>query len=316
MRHLTAMIAMGGNSLSPKGEAGTITQQFSHTRETLDGIGNFIERGYNLCINHGNGPQVGNELLRMDLTHEKVPPLPLGVCVAGTQGTIGYMIQQSLQNKLRDMRIDREVVTLVTQVIVDKNDPSIKNPSKYVGVRYHDDEIKLLAEKFNWSVKEQEPGQWRRVVPSPMPEYIMHGKSIKTLVDRGTIVIASGGGGIPVFNDSSGHLEGLDAVIDKDYAAAKLGRILHAEELWIITDVDHVYSNFGTSIQEAIQSLTRIEAEELYNKGVFQQGSIGPKIRAAIHFLKYHGKKVIITSIPCIQDALDGKAGTEIRNEA
>ena len=316
MRHITAMIAMGGNSLSPKGETGTITQQFSHTREALDGIGNFIERGYNLCINHGNGPQVGNELLRMNLTHEKVPPLPLGVCVAGTQGTIGYMIQQSLQNKLRDMKIDREVVTLVTQVIVDKNDPYIKDPSKYVGVRYDDDEVKLLAEKFDWSIKEQEPGQWRRVVPSPMPEYIMHGKSIKALVDRGTIVIASGGGGIPVFNDSSGHLEGLDAVIDKDYVAAKLGRILRAEELWIITDVDHVYSNFGTSIQEAIQSLTRIEAEELYNKGVFQQGSIGPKIRAAIHFLKYHGKKVIITSIPYIQDALDGKAGTEIRNEA
>ena len=310
------MIAMGGNSLSPKGEAGTITQQFAHTRETLDGIGNFIELGYNLCINHGNGPQVGNELLRMDLTHDKVPPLPLGVCVAGTQGSIGYMIQQSLQNKLRDMKVDREVVTMVTQVIVDKNDPSIKDPSKYVGTRYSENEAKSLAKIFSWSIKEQEPGQWRRVVPSPMPEYIMHGKSIKALVDRGTIVIASGGGGIPVFNHPNGHLEGLDAVIDKDYAAAKLGRILHAEELWIITDVDHVYSNFGTSIQEAIQSLTRIEAEELYNKGVFQQGSIGPKIKAALHFLKYHGKKVIITSIPCIKDALDGKAGTEIRNEA
>jgi carbamate kinase len=312
----TAMIAMGGNSLSPKGEAGTITQQFAHTRETLDGIGNFIELGYNLCINHGNGPQVGNELLRMDLTHDKVPPLPLGVCVAGTQGSIGYMIQQSLQNKLRDMKVDREVVTMVTQVIVDKNDPSIKDPSKYVGARYSENEAKSLAKIFGWSIKEQEPGQWRRVVPSPMPEYIMHGKSIKALVDRGTIVIASGGGGIPVFNHPNGHLEGLDAVIDKDYSAAKLGRILHAEELWIITDVDHVYSNFGTSIQEAIQSLTRVEAEELYNKGVFQQGSIGSKIKAALHFLKYHGKKVIITSIPCIKDALDGKAGTEIRNEA
>ena len=312
----TAMIAMGGNSLSPKGETGTITQQFAHTRETLDGIGNFIELGYNLCINHGNGPQVGNELLRMDLTHDKVPPLPLGVCVAGTQGSIGYMIQQSLQNKLRDMKVDREVVTMVTQVIVDKNDPSIKDPSKYVGARYSENEAKSLAKIFGWSIKEQEPGQWRRVVPSPMPEYIMHGKSIKALVDRGTIVIASGGGGIPVFNHPNGHLEGLDAVIDKDYAAAKLGRILHAEELWIITDVDHVYSNFGTSIQEAIQSLTRIEAEELYNKGVFQQGSIGPKIKAALHFLKYHGKKVIITSIPCIKDALEGNAGTEIRNEA
>ena len=310
------MIAMGGNSLSPKGEAGTITQQFAHTRETLDGIENFIERGYNLCINHGNGPQVGNELLRMDLTHDKVPPLPLGVCVAATQGSIGYMIQQSLQNKLRDMKVDREVVTMVTQVIVDKNDPSIKDPSKYVGARYSENEAKSLAKKFGWSIKEQETGQWRRVVPSPMPEYIMHGKSIKALVDRGTIVIASGGGGIPVFNDPTGHLEGLDAVIDKDYAAAKLGRILHAEELWIITDVDNVYLSFGTDNQEILRIITTSDAKKLYNKGEFQQGSIGPKIKAALHFLKYHGEKVIITSIPCIQDALEGNAGTEIRNEA
>jgi len=310
------MIAMGGNSLSPKDEAGTITQQFAHTRETLDGIGNFIERGYNLCINHGNGPQVGNELLRMDLTHDKVPPLPLGVCVAGTQGSIGYMIQQSLQNKLRDMKVDREVVTMVTQVIVDKNDPSIKDPSKYVGARYPENEAKSLAKIFGWSIKEQEPGQWRRVVPSPMPEYIMHGKSIKALVDRGTIVIASGGGGIPVYNNADAHLEGLDAVIDKDYAAAKLGRILHAEELWIITDVDNVYLSFGTNNQEILRTITTSDAEKLYKKGEFQKGSIRPKIKAALHFLKYHGEKVIITSIPCIKDALEGNAGTEIRNEA
>ena len=309
------MIAMGGNSLSPKGEAGTISQQFSHTRETLDGITHFIDRGYNLCINHGNGPQVGNELLRMDLTHNKVPPIPLGICVAGTQGTIGYMIQQSLQNKLRDLNIDREVVTLVSQVIVDENDPSITKPSKFVGARYSKKEALSLAKKFHWIIKEQEPNLWPRVVPSPMPKYIMHGKSIKSLVDRGTIVIASGGGGIPVFNNSDGHLEGLDAVIDKDYSAAKLGRILHAEELWIITDVDNIYLNYGTDQQESIRTLSTTEAENLYEKGEFQQGSIAPKIKAAIHFLKYHGEKVIITSIPCIKAALDGKAGTEIRNE-
>ena len=312
----TAIIAMGGNSISPKGETGTIQQQFSHTRETVEGISHFIEHGYNLCINHGNGPQVGNELLRMDLTHGQVPSLPLGVCVAGTQGTIGYMIQQSLQNKLRDMELDREVVTLVTQVIVDKDDPTIQEPTKFVGPWYTEKEIRPFVEKFGWFIKEQEPGQWRRVVPSPMPEYIMHGKSIKALVDRGTIVIASGGGGIPVYNDDSGHLEGLDAVIDKDYTAAKMGRIIRAQELWIITDVDNVYHHFGTDKQEAIQSMARAEAENLYEKGEFQQGSIGPKIKAAIHFLKYHGEKVIITSIPCIKAALNGAAGTEIRNEA
>ena len=262
----TAIIAMGGNSISPKGETGTIQQQFSHTRETVEGISHFIEHGYNLCINHGNGPQVGNELLRMDLTHDRVPSLPLGVCVAGTQGTIGYMIQQSLQNKLRDMELDREVVTLVTQVIVDKDDPTIQEPTKFVGPWYTENEIRPFVEKFDWSVKEQEPGQWRRVVPSPMPVYIMHGKSIKSLVDRGTIVIATGGGGIPVYNDAE-HLEGLDAVIDKDYTAAKLGRILHAEELWIITDVEYVYHNFGRFDQLPIQGLTSSEAKKLYENG-------------------------------------------------
>ena len=316
MHNPTAMIAIGGNSLSPKGETGTIQQQFAHTRETLEGISHFIDRNYNLCINHGNGPQVGNELLRMDLTHDQVPPLPLGVCVAGTQGTIGYMIQQSLQNKLRDMEVDREVVTLVTQVIVYENDPTIQVPTKFVGPRYTETEIKLLAEKFGWTVKEQEPGQWRRVVSSPMPEYIMHGKSIKALVDRGTIVIATGGGGIPVYNNDSRHLEGMDAVIDKDYTAAKLGRIIRAEELWIITDVEHIYRNFGTLKQKPIREMTRSEAKKHYENGEYQKGSIGPKIKAAMHFLKYHGDKVIVTSIPCIKDALDGNAGTVIRNEA
>ena len=310
----TAIIAMGGNSISPKGETGTIQQQFSHTRETVEGISHFIERGYNLCINHGNGPQVGNELLRMDLTHDQVPALPLGVCVAGTQGTIGYMVQQSLQNKLRDMELDREVVTLVTQVIVDQDDPTIQEPTKFVGPWYTEKEIRPFVEKFGWFIKEQEPGQWRRVVPSPMPEYIMHGKSIKSLVDRGTIVIATGGGGIPVYNDAE-HLEGLDAVIDKDYTAAKLGRIIHADELWIITDVEYVYRNYGRFDQLPIQSLTSSEAKKLYDNGEFQKGSIGPKIKAAMHFLKYHGDKVVITSIPCIKDAIEGNAGTIIRND-
>ena len=305
---------MGGNSISPKGETGTIQQQFSHTRETVEGISHFIEHGYNLCINHGNGPQVGNELLRMDLTHDQIPSLPLGVCVAGTQGTIGYMIQQSLQNKLRDMELDREVVTLVTQVIVDKDDPTIQEPTKFVGPWYTENEIRPFVEKFGWSVREQEPGQWRRVVPSPMPEYIMHGKSIKSLVDRGTIVIATGGGGIPVYNDAE-HLEGLDAVIDKDYTAAKLGRIIYAEELWIITDVEYVYRNYGRFDQLPIQELKSSEAKKLYDNGEFQKGSIGPKIKAAMHFLKYHGDKVVITSIPCIKDAIEGNAGTIIRND-
>ena len=312
----TVMIAMGGNSISPKNGTGSINEQFKRTRQALQGIAHFIDRDYNLCINHGNGPQVGNEIMRMELTQETIPPLPLGICVASTQGSIGYMIQQSLQNKLRDMKIDREVVTLVSQVIVDKNDDSFREPSKFIGKRYTKEEAEHLTSENGWNFKEQEKERYRRVVPSPMPDYIMHGKSIKALVDRGTIVIASGGGGIPVYNNDLDHLEGLDAVIDKDYSAAKMGRIIRAQELWIITDVEGVYENFGSVQQEKINSMTRAEAEQLYDKGAFQRGSIAPKIKAAIHFLKYHGKKVIITSIPHIEDALNGRAGTEIRNEA
>ena len=310
------MIAMGGNSISPKSGTGRIEEQFERTREAFDGISHFIKRGYNLCINHGNGPQVGNEIMRMELTQDTVPPLPLGVCVASTQGSIGYMIQQCLQNKLREMEIDREVVTLVSQVIVDENDDSFKEPTKYIGKRYTKQEADEMSTDFSWHFKEQEEGKYRRVVPSPMPEYIMHGKSIKALVDRGTIVIASGGGGIPVYKNSLGKLEGLDAVIDKDYSAAKMGRIIRAHELWIITDVDAVYKNFGSSNQKRVSSMTKKEAEKLYDEGLFQKGSIAPKVRAAIHFLKHHGNKVIITSIPHIEDALNGSAGTEIRNEA
>ena len=310
----TIMIALGGNSLSPKGSLGTVGEQFSFTRRTMEHLSEFILKDYNICITHGNGPQVGNELLRMDLTNDIVPPLPLGMCVANTQGQIGYMVQQTLQNKLRDLEVDREVVTLVTQVLVDKNDKSIKNPTKFVGARYTKREINKLAKKLNWSVKEQEPGSWRRVVPSPMPEYIMHGKSIKALVDRGTIVIAFGGGGIPVFNNDNGQIEGLDAVIDKDFSAAKMGRIIRAQELWIISDIDYLYSNFGTGNARPIKEIGTKELKSLYNQNIFQEGTIKPKIKAALHFLKHHGDKVVITSIDKIKLAIEKKSGTIIRN--
>ena len=313
MKNPTVMVALGGNSLSPKGKTISIEDQFRHTRKTMDGLSNFIDLNYNICITHGNGPQVGNELLRMDLTNEQVPPLPLGVCVANTQGQMGYMIQQTLQNKLRDMNIDREVVTLVTQVIVDKNDESINNPTKYIGPRYSKKDIRPLSNKFNWKIKEQEPGIWRRVVPSPMPDYIMHGKSIKALVDRGTIVIAFGGGGIPVYNDDKHKIEGLDAVIDKDYSAAKMGRIIRAQELWIISDIEYLYRNFGEENQTPYKEISFQDLISLYKNNSFQEGTIKPKIKAAIHFLKHHGEKVVITSINNIQNALNDQSGTIIR---
>ena len=306
------MVALGGNALSPKDQTGTIKEQFERTRQSLNGIMEFIDIGYNICITHGNGPQVGNELLRMDLTHEQVPPLPLGLCVAATQGTIGYMIQQSLQNKLRAFELDREVVTLVTQVRIDENDSAISNPTKFIGKTYSEETAKSYANKLGWDIAEQNPGEWRRVVPSPLPHYVMHGKSIKALVDRGTIVLAAGGGGIPVYNDKDYRLKGLDAVIDKDLTAAKLGRVIRAQELWIITDIDYVYLRFKKEGQKAISKMTTIEAKKYLQEGEFKKGSMAPKIKAALYFLKYHGKEVIITSIDNIKHAIKKEAGTRI----
>ena len=308
----SVIIALGGNALSPKDEAGTIYQQFAHTRESLAAIMHFVELGYNICLTHGNGPQVGDELYRMELTHNTIPPLPLGVCVAETQGSIGYMVQQSLQNELKEKNIDREVVTLITQTIVDKNDPSISNPKKYIGRRYDKETAQKLAKQFNWKVKEQEPGSWRQVVPSPMPQFIEHGRSIQTLVDNGTIVIASGGGGIPTFWNDDNKLEGINAVIDKDLSGALLGRVIKSNELWIITDLDQAYLNFGKENQEPILNISSETAKQYFDEGHFMAGSMGPKIQAALYFLKHHGEKAVITSINGIDDAIAGKNGTTI----
>ena len=308
----TAIIALGGNALSQKKQAGTIAEQFNNTRHSFEQIMEFLRRDYKICLTHGNGPQVGDELLRMDLTRETVPPLPLGVCVAGTQGTMGYMIQQTFQNALRAENIDKEVVTLVTQVIINPEDPSLKNPSKFVGKRYSKEKATALSKELGWDIKEQEPGEWRRVVPSPDPEFVMHGLSIRTLVESGTIVIAAGGGGIPVYNTDDQKLKGIDAVVDKDLSAAKLGRVIRAQEYYIITDIDQVYKDYNTPEQSPINQMTDTEAKQLQEEGHFQQGSMWPKIRSAIHFLKHHGEKAIITNIENIQDAIDGNAGTTI----
>ena len=308
----TAIIALGGNALSQKKQAGTIAEQFNNTRHSFEQIMEFLRRDYKICLTHGNGPQVGDELLRMDLTRETVPPLPLGICVAGTQGTMGYMIQQTFQNALRAENIDKEVVTLVTQVIINPEDPSLKNPSKFVGKRYSKEEATALSKELGWDIKEQEPGEWRRVVPSPDPEFVMHGLSIRTLVESGTIVIAAGGGGIPVYNTDDQKLKGIDAVVDKDLSAAKLGRVIRAQEYYIITDIDQVYKDYNTPEQSPINQMTDTEAKQLQEEGHFQQGSMWPKIRSAIHFLKHHGEKAIITNIANIQKAIDGNAGTTI----
>jgi carbamate kinase len=225
------------------------------------------------------------------------------------------MVQQSLQNVLKEKEIDREVVTLITQTIVDKDDPSINDPQKFIGRRYEKDEAEHLAKQFNWKIKEQEPGSWRQVVPSPLPQFIEHGRSIQTLVDNGTIVIASGGGGIPTFWNNEQKLEGLNAVIDKDLSAALLGRVIKSNELWIITDLDQACLNFGKDNEEPLLNMNTEEAKHYLDEGHFQAGSMGPKIEAALYFLKYHGEKVIITSIEGVKKAIVGKNGTTIVNQ-
>jgi len=314
MNKKTVIIALGGNALSPKDEAGTIEQQFEHTRNSLTSVMHFIRKNYNICITHGNGPQVGAELSRNEIAMNIIPPLPLNVLVANTQGAIGYMIQQSLQNALYHEDSQREVVTFISQMKVDNDDISLKKPSKFIGKIYSEKEAFELSKKYNWDILEQEKNQWRRVVPSPNPLYIFNGKSIKHLVDFGTIVIAGGGGGIPSYNKKNGNLKGIDGVVDKDKTSALLGRIIRANEYFIITDVDNIYLNYKQDNQEKIKSATAKQVEEWLKLGHFGTGSMEPKIKSALYFLKHHGSKVVITSIEKIEDALNNKAGTHITN--
>ena len=315
MKRNTVIIALGGNALSPKKEAGTIDQQFKHTRQSLEAIIHFVTKKYNICITHGNGPQVGAELSKNEIAMDIIPPLPLNVLVANTQGAIGYMIQQSLQNALYKINSSREVVTFISQMKIDRNDKALKSPSKFIGKIFSKENAYNLSKKYDWEIAEQEPGMWRRVVPSPNPLYIFNGKSIKHLVDFGTIVIAGGGGGIPSYNQTDGTLKGLDGVVDKDKTAALLGRIIKAEEYFIITDVDNIYLNYSSKNQKIIKKATVSEIKTWLNEGHFGIGSMEPKIKSALYFLKHHGTRVVITSINKLEKAIQGKAGTEITRD-
>ncbi|MEW5875204.1 MAG: carbamate kinase [Candidatus Zixiibacteriota bacterium] len=308
----TAVVALGGNAISRKGEPDTIANQFRHTRESLSAIIPLVKRGYNLAITHGNGPQVGNAILRVELARDKAPILPLGVCVADTEGGMGYMIAQSLQNRLAHDGLDRAVAAILTQVIVDKNDPALLNPTKFIGQFYPKEEADRYARERGWQVKKDGNRGWRRVVGSPIPTGIVEGPVIRAMVQGGAIVVAAGGGGIPVYIEDDGRLEGLDVVVDKDRASAVLGREIGAQLLIILTEVDQVALNFGQLDQRLLSKITIAEARQYLAEGQFPAGSMGPKIEAAINFLELGGEQVIITSIEKAADALDGRAGTHI----
>ena len=306
----TIVIALGGNALQPENEAGTIAQQFAHTRESMTAVIALALEGWKIAIVHGNGPQIGDELERNEMARGRMPPLPLGVLVAGTAGWIGYMIQQSLQNALERAGSSRSVVTVVSQIEVDPAEANAE-PTKPIGRVMDEQSAKALAAELGWTVKPAGSG-WRRVVPSPTPLRIVECAQIRKLVDEGTIVIAAGGGGTPVYRDPALGIEGVDAVIDKDRAAAVLGRDLGARSLLILTNVDGAYRAFGTAQQERIAALAVSEAEALLAKGEFGSGSMGPKIEAALTFVRNGGSAAYIARLDQGLEAVQGKAGTAI----
>jgi carbamate kinase len=307
----TAVIALGGNALSPPGERSTISDQFRHTRESLGPIVELAMDGWDLCIVHGNGPQVGDELVRNEVARAEVAPLPLGVLVANTAGWIGYMIQQSVENALRRAGSTRSVTTIITQVEVDPKDAALSDPTKFIGHAMSAERAEHLSREGH-AVAVDSRGQWRRVVGSPAPIAVHEIGIIKSLVQQGSIVIACGGGGIPVFRDPALGLEGVDAVVDKDLAAAVLARELDADLLLILTDVDAVYADWGKPEQRALASLSVDEAERLDGNGAFGEGSMAPKVRAAIAFAKATGGKAVITELSRGVEAVRGGAGTSI----
>ncbi|HUV31280.1 MAG TPA: carbamate kinase [Acidobacteriota bacterium] len=308
----TAVVALGGNAITVPGREDTIANQFANTRKSLDGIVELVRDGYNLVVTHGNGPQVGNALLRVESARGKAPILPLGVLVADTEGGMGYMIEQSLQNRLRVEKIDRPVVTIITQMLVRQDDPAVHNPTKFVGQFYSEEEARVFAETRGWRMKKDADRGWRRVVPSPTPYHAVEADTIRRLVSAGTIVIAGGGGGIPAYVDENGNYEGMDAVIDKDLASAVLAREIGAGILSILTSVDGVAIYFGQPRQRQLDRCSLDEIKKYYDEGHFPPGSMGPKIRAAIDFLEGGGQMVTISAFRDARKALTGEAGTRI----
>ena len=308
----TVVVALGGNAITREFEEGDIAQQFANTRRSLLSVVEFIMRGDRVVITHGNGPQVGNALVRVEETRHLVPPLPLGIIVADLEGGMGYMIEQCLHNKLGERGIHKSIATIMTQVYVDKDDPSILNPSKFVGPFYKEEQVAELEQNRGWVLKEDSGRGYRRVVPSPIPVAIAEKNVIKMLSENGVIVIAAGGGGVPVYKTESGWLEGVDGVIDKDLASAVLARDIEADELFILTGVDKVALNYKKPDQKDIDRATVSEMEEYLTQGQFPKGSMGPKIKAAINFLRSGGSRVTITSIDKAVNAINNESGTVI----
>ena len=312
MKSPLAVIAIGGNSLIKDDKKMTVLDQYQAAGETSHHIAALVAAGYRVVVTHGNGPQVGFILLRSDLAKNVLHQVPLESCVADTQGAIGYQVGQTLANELRRQKIDKPIATVVTQVLVDKNDKGFTNPTKPIGPFYTEEEAKKHAAEDGWNLKEDAGRGWRRVVASPKPLGIIEENTIRLLLENDVIVIAVGGGGIPVVAAPNGNLEGCAAVIDKDLASCLLAKNLKADLFIISTGVDKVAVDFKKPTQRFLDRLTVAEAEKYLAEGQFPAGSMGPKIQAAIDFLEHGGKKVIITQPHLLEAAIAGKNGTHI----
>jgi carbamate kinase len=294
-----AVVAFGGNALLRSGQKGTYKEQIENVKNTCESIIHLIEQGYNLIIGHGNGPQVGNVMLQHEITSRvtDVLAMPLDFCVSETQGSIGYLIEQGLRNTLQEQNIDRNVIGIITQVLVDKEDPLFKNPTKPVGPYYKEKQMAAFLEQNPGTPFKEDPkgNGWRRVVASPAPLKVLNVDVVKSLAESGNIVITVGGGGIPVIENENKQLHGVEAVIDKDLASALTAVEIGAQEFYILTDVPKIYINFRKPGEKALDVITIEEAEQYLSEGHFAEGSMAPKVRAALYFVKNGGKECIIT---------------------
>lgn len=306
------VIAVGGNSLIKDASHMGVVDQYRAAGETAEHIADIVEAGYRVVITHGNGPQVGFILLRSEIAKDQLHEVPLESCVADTQGAIGYQIGQTLANELKRRGIQRQIATIVTQVVVDPDDPAFKSPTKPIGPFFSEEDALARKEADGWDVMEDAGRGWRRVIASPTPLAIVEERAIETLLESGVIVIAVGGGGIPVVVDDDGVMRGRAAVIDKDAASSLLAKNLGAEIFLISTAVEKVALNFGTPSETTIEVMTVAQARTYMDEGHFAPGSMKPKIQAGINFLVTGGRRVIITQPHLLKEAVEGKTGTHM----
>jgi carbamate kinase len=308
------VIALGGNAIVPTGKKGTYLEQYLITKNTMNQVAELAGEGHGVVVTHGNGPVVGNIFLRNDAGRSVygIPPMPLFVCGADSQGGLGYMIQQNLQNAVMMQGLDVPVATVVTQVLVDRDDPAFENPTKPIGPFYDQETALKLQKEFDWAVKEDAGRGWRRVVPSPKPRQVMEAEVIGRMIKAGVMVVACGGGGVPVVRCEQNKIEGIDAVIDKDLASELLAELVEADIFVIVTQVAKVCRAFGTPEQEELDVITAADAKAMLDAGEFPAGSMGPKMQSAIEFLAAGGKEVVITDPDHLLEAVRGGAGTHI----